>query len=116
MTADVPKHEAHDIPSQKSGSPETTRRTNHTRESHYTKVPAIPAVCIVEIKPQNNAEGASLAMVLAREGARADSTPIWIPRDPNTYEDKDALVHGPRTRCTSNHYPNSRIHKGRSSQ
>jgi hypothetical protein len=41
------------------------------------------AVCIVLRNPNMSAEGAMVAMIFAREGARPEMTPIWIPRDPN---------------------------------
>lgn len=51
-------------------------------ESKERMTHAIPAVCIVEMNPQIMADIAILAMILLLEGARAPSTPIWIPRDP----------------------------------
>lgn len=51
---------------------------------------AIPAVCIVEMNPQIMADIAILAMILLLEGARAPSTPIWIPRDPRLAKPQSA--------------------------
>jgi hypothetical protein len=36
----------------------------------------------VERKPKMSAEGAMTAMIFARDGARPDRTPIWIPSEP----------------------------------
>jgi hypothetical protein len=37
---------------------------------------------MVEMKPQIIAEGAIVAMAFPLDGAKAESTPIWIPSDP----------------------------------
>jgi len=42
----------------------------------YTRVPAIPAACMVEMKPQTMAERAMRAMTRPRDGASAERTPI----------------------------------------
>ena len=47
------------------------------------------------MKPQIIAESAMRAMIFARDGARADSTPIWIPSEPrlaNPHSAYDAIV------------------------
>jgi hypothetical protein len=52
-----------------------------------------------EMNPQIIADVASLAMVLPCVGARALSTPIWIPSDPrfaNPQREYDAIV---KARC-----------------
>ncbi len=43
---------------------------------------AMAAACSVEMKPDNIALGPIRAMRRAREGASADSTPIWKPSEP----------------------------------
>jgi hypothetical protein len=47
----------------------------------HNNIPAIPAVCNVEINPQIIADEATRTIVLACEGANAPSTPIWIPSE-----------------------------------
>ena len=56
----------------------------------------MPAVCIVEMKPQIMAEPAMRAMIFARDGASAESTPIWMPSEPrfaNPQSAYDAIVY-----------------------
>ena len=45
-------------------------------------MPAMPAACSVETKPHTIAEPAMRAMTRARDGASAESTPIWMPSEP----------------------------------
>lgn len=42
----------------------------------------MPAACSVEMKPQIMALGPIRAMRRVREGASAESTPIWMPSEP----------------------------------
>ena len=42
----------------------------------------MPAACKVEMKPKIIALGPMRAMRRVRDGASADSTPIWIPSEP----------------------------------
>ncbi len=55
----------------------------------------MPAACSVEMKPQIMALGPMRAIRWVREGARAESTPIWMPsepRFPNPHSAYDAMV------------------------
>src|SRR6266702_766567 len=55
----------------------------------------MPAACSVEMKPQIMALGPMRAIRRVREGARAESTPIWMPSEPrfaNPHSAYDAVV------------------------
>src|SRR6266702_5567763 len=55
----------------------------------------MPTACSVEMKPQIMALGPMRAMRRVCEGARADSTPIWMPSEPrfaNPHSAYDAMV------------------------
>src|SRR6266702_1444860 len=55
----------------------------------------MPAACSVEMKPQIMALGPMRAIRWVREGARAESTPIWMPSQPrfaNPHSAYDAMV------------------------
>ena len=59
-------------------------------------MPAMPAAWRVEMKPQTMADAAMRAMMRAREGASAESTPIWMPSEPrfaNPQSAYDAIVY-----------------------
>ena len=63
----------------------------------------MPAACSVEMKPQIMALGPMRAMRRVREGARAESTPIWMPSEPRFAKPQsayDAMVN-PRVESAS---------------
>ena len=45
-------------------------------------MPAIVAVWQVDRKPKMSAEGPMTEIIFARDGARPEMTPIWMPRLP----------------------------------
>ena len=51
----------------------------------------------VERKPKMSAEGAMTAIIFARDGARPERTPIWIPSEPKL---ATASSRGPSRQCS----------------